>query len=96
VLRALRRDVERVFNADARIRIGERGNSRGTNDRQQLAESAIRKGGRIIAEYLEPGHRPGVAGTLARLVAVTDTQELAAAVDRMEKGFGLNVIKQFL
>ena len=30
---------------------------------------------------------------LARLVAVLDTQELAAALDRMEKGFGVKAVK---
>ena len=60
---------------------------------QQLAVQALRKAGRVIAEYLEPGHRPDAIETLTRLVAILDTQELAAAVDRMEKGFGLKVVK---
>jgi hypothetical protein len=60
---------------------------------QQLAVSAIRSAGRIIAEYLEPGQQPNADETLTRLIAVLDTQELGAALDRMEKGFGLKVIK---
>ena len=60
---------------------------------QQQAINALRTAGRIIAEYLEPGFRPDADETLTRLIAVLETQELAAALDRMEKGFRLKVVK---
>ena len=60
---------------------------------QQIAVNALRTAGRILAEYLEPGHRPDAVETLSRLVAVLDTQELAAALSRMERGFVLKVVR---
>jgi hypothetical protein len=63
------------------------------NDRSANGVNTLRTAGRIIAEYLEPGLRPTAEETLSRLVAVLDTQELAAALERMEKGFGLKVVK---
>jgi hypothetical protein len=33
---------------------------------QQLAVQALRKAGRVIAEYLEPGHRPDAIETWRR------------------------------
>lgn len=45
---------------------------------QQLVVNTVRTAGSIIAEYLEPGHRPDADETLTRLIAVLDNQELAA------------------
>jgi hypothetical protein len=60
---------------------------------QQLAVNALRKAGRIIAGYLDPKNPAGPMTSLHALIDVLDTQELAAALDRMEKGFGLKVVK---
>lgn len=55
--------------------------------------AAIEKAGVIIAEYLEPGYPSNDAGTIQRLIEALDTQEVAAAVDRLKSGFGLKVVK---
>ena len=44
-----------------------------------------REAGRIISEYIEPGPRDAEQ-TLTRLIAVLDTQDLARAIERLEKG----------
>jgi hypothetical protein len=59
---------------------------------QELVVLALRKANRIIAAYLEPGPRDADE-TITQLTAVLDTQELARAVDRLEKGHGLRVVK---
>jgi hypothetical protein len=59
---------------------------------QQLLISTIREAGRIIAEHLEPDGR-NAAQTLSRLIAVLDTEDLARALERLEKGHGLRVVK---
>jgi hypothetical protein len=60
---------------------------------QQLAVKALRQAGQIIGEYLDPKDQTGPLVALHKLIEVLDTQELAAALDRMEKGFGLKVVK---
>jgi hypothetical protein len=59
---------------------------------QEVLISTIRKAGEIIGEYIEPGPRDAEQ-TLSRLIAVLDTQDLALAVERLEKGHGLRVVK---
>jgi hypothetical protein len=49
---------------------------------QQLIVSALRKAGGIIGEYLEPGPRDADA-TIAKLIAVLDTEDLARALERL-------------
>jgi hypothetical protein len=43
--------------------------------------------GRIIGEYIEPGPR-NAEQTLFRLIAVLDTPDLAAGIDRRVRGCG--------
>jgi hypothetical protein len=52
----------------------------------------IREAGRIIAEHLEPEGRDADT-TISRLIAVLDTEDLARAIERLEKGHGLRVVK---
>jgi hypothetical protein len=59
---------------------------------QQLLVSTVRAAGRIIAEHLESDGR-SADETLSRLIAVLDNEELAHAVERLEKGHGLRVMK---
>ena len=59
---------------------------------QQLLISTLRQAGRIIARYLEPG-APDAEETLAKLITVLDRHDLARAIERLEKGHGLRVIK---
>jgi hypothetical protein len=59
---------------------------------QQLLILTIREAGRIIAEYLEAGG-PEAEETLSWLIAVLDNEDLAHAVERLEKGHGLRVVK---
>lgn len=59
---------------------------------QELVLSALRQVGLIIAEHLELGVTEADE-TITRLTAVLDTAELAEAVNRLERGFGLRVIK---
>ena len=59
---------------------------------QELIVSTLRKAGRIIGEYIEPGPRDPDE-TIAQLIAVLDNQDVARAIDRLEKGHGLRVEK---
>jgi hypothetical protein len=51
---------------------------------QERINEALREAGKIIAAYLAPGHR-NAEQTINRLIAVLDTQELVAALERAEK-----------
>jgi hypothetical protein len=57
-----------------------------------LLISTLREAGRIIGEYIEPGPRDAEQ-TLSRLIAVLETQDLARAIERLQKGHGLRVVK---
>jgi hypothetical protein len=59
---------------------------------QQLLIAAVRKAGNIIAEHLEPRGRDAVQ-TLSRLIEVLDNEDLARAIERLEKVHGLRVVK---
>jgi hypothetical protein len=59
---------------------------------QAIVVTALNEAALIIADYLEPGPKDPVA-TINRLTEVLDNQELAAAIERMEKGHGLKVVK---
>jgi hypothetical protein len=59
---------------------------------QELVLSALRQVRLIIAEHLELGMTDSDE-TIAQLVAVLDTKELADAINRLEGGFGLRVVK---
>jgi hypothetical protein len=59
---------------------------------QELLISTLRKAGKILSEYLEPGPRDADE-TITQLIAVLDNQDLAGAIDRLEKGHGLRVVK---
>jgi len=52
---------------------------------QALHISTLRKAGRIIGEYIEPGPRDAEQ-TLSRLIAVLETQDLARAIERVAGG----------
>jgi hypothetical protein len=58
---------------------------------QELIFSALRQVGVIVAEHLESGTDADEA--ITQLVAVLDTQELADAMNRVDRGFGLRVVK---
>jgi hypothetical protein len=59
---------------------------------QELIFSALRQVGLIVAEHLESGV-PDADEAITQLVAVLDTQELADAMNRVERGYGLRVVK---
>jgi hypothetical protein len=59
---------------------------------QELVLSALRQVGLIVAEHLELGMTDSDE-TITQLVAVLDTKELADAINRLERGFGLRVVK---
>jgi len=59
---------------------------------QELVLSALRQVGVIIAEHLEL-KQSDAEEAITQLVAVLDTAELADAINRLERGFGLRVIK---
>jgi hypothetical protein len=46
----------------------------------------------IVAEHLELG-TSDADEVIAQLIAVLDTEELAAAMNRVERGYGLRVVK---
>jgi len=58
----------------------------------ELLVSTLREVGPIIGEYIEPGPRDAEQ-TLSRLIAVLETQDLARAIERLEMGHGLRVVK---
>jgi hypothetical protein len=59
---------------------------------QELIFSALRQVGLIVAEHLEsPTNDADEA--ITQLVAVLDTPELAAAMNRVERGYGLRMVK---
>ena len=59
---------------------------------QEQPISTLREAGQIIDEYIEPGPRDAEQ-TLSRLIAVLETQDLARAIERLEKGHGLRVVE---
>jgi hypothetical protein len=59
---------------------------------QQLLISTVREAGRITADHLEAGG-PSALQTLSRLIAVLDNEDLRRAVERLEKGHGLRIMK---
>jgi hypothetical protein len=59
---------------------------------QQLLISTVREAGLIIADHLEAGG-PSALQTLSRLIAVLDNEDLVRAIERLEKGHGLRVVK---
>ena len=59
---------------------------------QQLILDSLRQVGLILADHLEDSSSCADA-VVAQLVAVLDTRELADAVNRLERGFGLRVVK---
>jgi hypothetical protein len=58
---------------------------------QELIFSALRQVGVIVAEHLESGTDADEA--ITQLVAILDTQELANVMNRVDRGFGLRVVK---
>ena len=59
---------------------------------QELLISTLRKAGKILGEYHKPGPRDADE-TITQLIAVLDNKDLAGAIDRLEKGQGLRVVK---
>ena len=59
---------------------------------QQIVVSAMRQVGLIVAEHLELGMLDADEA-ITQLVAVLDTQELADAMNRLERGYGLRVVR---
>ena len=59
---------------------------------QELVLAALRQVGSIIAEHLE-ATTSDADEVIAQLVTVLDTQELADAINRLERGYGLRVVK---
>lgn len=59
---------------------------------QQLIFSALRQVGLNVAEHLESG-AADADEVITQLIAVLDTQELAAAMNRVERGYGLRMVK---
>jgi hypothetical protein len=60
---------------------------------QRLTLDALNEAAHIISDYLEPGHKRNAVATLDRLIELLGNQQLADAVDRLEAGFGLRVVK---
>jgi hypothetical protein len=59
---------------------------------QELIFAALRQVGLIVAEHLESGTSEADEA-IKQLVAVLDTPELAAAMNRVERGYGLQMVK---
>ena len=59
---------------------------------QELIYCALRQIGLIVAEHLETS-ASDADEAITQLAAVLDTQELADAMNRVERGFGLRVVK---
>ena len=59
---------------------------------QQLVVSALRQVGLALAQHIELGGRDADE-VVTQSIAVLDTQELADAMNRLERGHGLRVVK---
>ena len=59
---------------------------------QEHVLAALRQVGLIIAEHIESG-LCDADEAIAELVTLLDTEELANAINRLEHGFGLRVVK---
>jgi len=59
---------------------------------QELVLASLRQVGSILGEHLE-ATQSNADEVVAQLVAVLDTRELADAINRLERGFGLRVVK---
>ena len=59
---------------------------------QELIFFALREVGLIVAKHLESG-TSDADEAITQLIAVLDTQELAAAMNRVERGYGLRMVK---
>lgn len=53
---------------------------------------ALNEAAFIIAEHLEPGLPRDPVATVKRLIEVLDSQELAAAIKRMDRGHDLRLV----
>ncbi len=60
---------------------------------QELITRALRQAGSIIGDYLELEPVRNATATLNQLIEVLETEELAAALERLERGHGLRVVK---
>jgi hypothetical protein len=60
---------------------------------EDVVLTALNEAALIIGDYLEPGIPRDPVATINRLIEVFDNQELAAAIKRVEKGYGLKVVK---
>jgi hypothetical protein len=58
---------------------------------QEVVLAALREVGSILAEHLEGKTNPNKV--ISDLVLALDTEELANAINRLERGFGLRVVK---
>jgi hypothetical protein len=67
-------------------------NSRGPVTDQQLIYGALRQINLIVAEHLEFGERDSEE-VITQLIAVLDAPELAAAMNRVERRYGVRVVK---
>jgi hypothetical protein len=59
---------------------------------QELIFLALRQVGLIVAEHLESG-ASDADEVITQLVSVLDTKELAAAMNRVERGYGLRRVR---
>jgi hypothetical protein len=59
---------------------------------QELIFATLRQVGSIIAGHLESGPRDADE-VITQLVAVLDTPELAAAMNRVERGYRLRTVR---
>ena len=59
---------------------------------QELVFSALRQVGLIVAEHLEAG-TSDADEVITQLIAVLDTPDLAAAMNRLERSYGLRAVK---
>ena len=60
---------------------------------QELIITALRQSGVIVAEHLKPANQIEADETIARLIAILDRQDLAAAMNRLGIRHGLCVVQ---
>jgi hypothetical protein len=61
------------------------------NDQAKL-QIALSQAVLIIADHFEPGLPRDPVATIKRLIEVLDNHELATAIKRTERGYGLRVV----
>jgi hypothetical protein len=60
---------------------------------RDILNTALKSAALIVGDYLEPGSPKDAVVTIKRLIEVLEDPKLSAAIERVERGHGLRVVK---